>query len=135
VCDAVCRLELVTAVGCVVMSVLACLPTSGSDVTWIRYMAAVRLLRLASAWPAVQLPNMFPFLYIFVQVKQIRIFYETFLSMLPAAVRLMQVRRFNPGHALPDLGNRCAYATFMLHRHQIDILKRGWLWLGCAVFQ
>jgi hypothetical protein len=117
------------------MSVLAYLPSNGTDVTWIRCMAAVRLLRLASAWPPVPLPNMFPFLYIFVQVKQIRIFYETFLSMLPAAVRLMQVRRFNPGHALPNLGNRCGCATFMLHRHQIDILKRGWLSLGCAVSQ
>ena len=77
--------------GCVLMSVVVYIPNSFDNSTWIRYTAFLRILRLFRLGRVLQLPNMLRFLYIFVSVEHIRVFYETFLSMLPAAMRLIKV--------------------------------------------
>lgn len=74
------------------MSVIVYLPSTFNDASWIRYTAFLRLLRLCRLGRVLQLPSMLRFLYIFVSVEHIRVFYETFLSMLPAATRLVKAR-------------------------------------------
>jgi hypothetical protein len=85
------RLEFVTALGCLLMSVVVYIPSGFNDSTWIRYTAFLRLLRVFRLGKVLQLPSMLRFLYIFVSVEHIRVFYQTFLSMLPAATRLLKV--------------------------------------------
>jgi hypothetical protein len=87
-----CRLEFVTAVGCVVMTIAVYVPNSFDDSRWIRYTAFLRLLRLLRLARLLKFPTMLRFLYVIVSVEHIKIFYETFLAMMPAAVRLIKVR-------------------------------------------
>ena len=84
------------AVGCVLMSVVVYIPSNFNDANWIRYTFFLRVLRLFRLGRVLQFPSMLRFLYIFVSVEHIRVFYETFLSMLPAASRLLKVRRMVP---------------------------------------
>lgn len=87
-----CRLEFVTAVGCVLVTICVYFPNNFDDSRWIRYTAFLRLLRLFRLLKLLQLPSMLRFIYVIVSVEHIRLFYETFLAMLPAAIRLCQVR-------------------------------------------
>lgn len=81
-----------TAAGCVLMSVAVYIPNNFDDAAWIRYAAFLRLLRLFRLVRVLQLPAMLRFLYVMISVEHIRVFYETFLAMLPAATRLLKAR-------------------------------------------
>jgi hypothetical protein len=86
-----CRLELFTAIGCIVMTVAVYIPNNFSNAAWIRYAAFMRLLRLLRLGTALRFPTMLRFLYVIVSLEHIKIFFETFVAMLPAAIRLIKV--------------------------------------------
>ena len=93
-----CRLEFVVAIGCVLMSVVVYIPSVlTNNSTWIRYTFSLRLIRVFGRMlrmgRLLQFPSMLRFLYVFVSVEHIKVFYLTFLSMLPPASRLFKVRR------------------------------------------
>jgi hypothetical protein len=74
------------------MSVIVYIPSNFNDSNWIRYTFFLRMLRLLRMGRVLQFPSMLRFLYVFVSVEHMRVFYETFISMLPAASRLFKVR-------------------------------------------
>jgi hypothetical protein len=74
------------------MSVAVYIPNDFDDATWIRYAAFLRLLRLFRLVRVLQLPSMLRFLYVMISLEHIRVFYQMFLAMLPAATRLLKVR-------------------------------------------
>jgi hypothetical protein len=73
------------------MTIAVYIPNSFDDSRWIRYTAFLRLLRLFRLGRILQFPSMLRFLYVIISIEHIRIFYETFIAMLPAAVRLVKV--------------------------------------------
>lgn len=74
------------------MTLAVYLPNNFSNAAWIRYAAFLRLLRLLRLGTVLRFPTMLRFLYVIVSVEHIKIFFETFVAMLPAAVRLIKVR-------------------------------------------
>ena len=74
------------------MTLAVYLPNSFSNAAWIRYAAFLRLLKLLRLGTVMRFPTMLRFLYVIVSVEHIKIFFETFVAMLPAAIRLIKVR-------------------------------------------
>lgn len=81
-----------TAVACVVVALAVYLPIPDSleDSRWIRFTAFLRLINLLRLFSVLQLPSMLRFMYVIFSVRPIEVFYETFISMLPSALRLFK---------------------------------------------
>ena len=112
------------------MSAVVYIPGNITDNdTWIRYSFFLRVLRLFRLGRVLQFPSMLRFLYVFVSVEHIRVFYETFLSMLPAASRLFKVRLHTPPM------HQCSVASKVRAREHVQ--QRGasracWVMLGIS---
>lgn len=74
------------------MTVCVYFPDSFDDSRWIRYTAFLRLLRFIRLFKLFKLSSMLRLIHVTVSIEHIKLFYKTFLAMLPAAVRVCQVR-------------------------------------------